>query len=35
MNGFNLKVVKAIPIEVGFEEQRKNLIHILEGKFKE
>lgn len=35
MNGFNLKVANAIPIEVGFEQQRKNLMHILEGKFKD
>mgnify|MGYP000962591936 FL=1 len=35
MHGFNSKVAKAIPIEVGFEKERRDLIFILDGRFKE
>lgn len=35
MHGFNAKVAEAIPIEVGFEKERRDLIFILDGRFKE
>lgn len=35
MHGFNLKVANAIPVEVEFEKERRDLIYILDGRFKE
>jgi hypothetical protein len=35
MHGLNHKVTQAIPIEVGHNKERENLVYILHGKFKE